>query len=131
MIGEDMPSAIPRHMDADADEDYLHYLEELQRSPKYFPTHSSQAFAQQPFDNSPSQSSDAHSQHSFDLFSVWPPPVGLRVEKSMRKAKKNIGSKDGLEKACKSGDFTKKEDCEAKKRSYSHRIRENLDSLEI
>ncbi|MED6116054.1 hypothetical protein PIB30_096508 [Stylosanthes scabra] len=39
--------------------------------------------------------------------------VNFRVEgmeKSMRKAKKNIGSKDGLqgmEKACKSGDFTK------------------------
>ncbi|MED6207073.1 hypothetical protein PIB30_032421 [Stylosanthes scabra] len=40
----------------------------------------------------------------------------------MRKAKKNIGSKNGLEKACKSGGFTKKEECEAEKRSYSHRI---------
>ncbi|MED6130491.1 hypothetical protein PIB30_001579 [Stylosanthes scabra] len=48
----------------------------------------------------------------------------------MRKAKKNIGSKNGLEKACKSGDFTKKEECEAEKRSYSHRIGANLDSLE-
>ncbi|MED6207387.1 hypothetical protein PIB30_035293 [Stylosanthes scabra] len=55
----------------------------------------------------------------------------IGVEKSMRKAKKNIGSKDGLEKACKSGDFTKKEECKAEKRSYSHRIRANLDSLEI
>ncbi|MED6164015.1 hypothetical protein PIB30_085552, partial [Stylosanthes scabra] len=55
----------------------------------------------------------------------------IGVEKSMKKAKKNIGSKDGLEKACKSGDFTKKEECEAEKQSYSHRIRANLDSLEI
>ncbi|MED6121917.1 hypothetical protein PIB30_034776 [Stylosanthes scabra] len=54
-----------------------------------------------------------------------------RVEKSMRKAKKNIGSKNGLENACKSGDFTKKEECEAEKWSYSHRIGANLDSLEI
>ncbi|MED6159172.1 hypothetical protein PIB30_039850 [Stylosanthes scabra] len=46
----------------------------------------------------------------------------IGVEKSMRKAKKNIGSKNGLEKACKSGDFTKKEECEAEKWSYSHRI---------
>ncbi|MED6140285.1 hypothetical protein PIB30_091685 [Stylosanthes scabra] len=54
----------------------------------------------------------------------------IGVEKSMRKAKKNIGSKNGLEKACKSGDFTKKEECEADKRSYSHRIGAKLDSLE-
>ncbi|MED6210184.1 hypothetical protein PIB30_061770 [Stylosanthes scabra] len=56
--------------------------------------------------------------------------TNLGVEKSMRKAKKNIGSKNGLEKACKSGDFTKKEEREAEKRSYSHRIGSNLDSLE-
>ncbi|MED6126708.1 ATP-dependent DNA helicase II subunit 2 [Stylosanthes scabra] len=55
----------------------------------------------------------------------------IGIEKSTRKAKKNIGSKDGLEKACKSGDFTKKKECEAEKRSYSHRIGANLDSLEI
>ncbi|MED6160439.1 hypothetical protein PIB30_051527 [Stylosanthes scabra] len=55
----------------------------------------------------------------------------IGVEKSMRKAKKNIGSKNGLEKACKSGDFTKKEECEVEKRSYSHRIGANLDFLEI
>ncbi|MED6199029.1 hypothetical protein PIB30_072139 [Stylosanthes scabra] len=54
----------------------------------------------------------------------------IGVEKSMRKAKKNIGSKNGLEKACKSGDFTKKEECEAEKWSYSHRIGANLDSSE-
>ncbi|MED6132427.1 hypothetical protein PIB30_018817 [Stylosanthes scabra] len=52
------------------------------------------------------------------------------VEKSMRKAKKNIGSKNGLEKACKSEDFVKKEECGAEKRSYSHRIGANLDPLE-
>ncbi|MED6134908.1 hypothetical protein PIB30_041312 [Stylosanthes scabra] len=38
----------------------------------------------------------------------------IGVGKSMRKAKKNIGSKNGLEKACKSGDFTKKEDCKGR-----------------
>ncbi|MED6111979.1 hypothetical protein PIB30_057376 [Stylosanthes scabra] len=54
----------------------------------------------------------------------------IRVEKSMRKAKKNSGSKNGLEKACKSGYFTKKEECEAEKWSYSHRIGAKLDSLE-
>ncbi|MED6209570.1 hypothetical protein PIB30_055948 [Stylosanthes scabra] len=56
--------------------------------------------------------------------------IFIGVEKSIRKAKKNIGSKDGLEKACKSRDFTKKEECEAEKRSYSYRIGANLDSLE-
>ncbi|MED6219865.1 hypothetical protein PIB30_039715 [Stylosanthes scabra] len=54
----------------------------------------------------------------------------IGVEKSMRKAKKNIGSKNGLKKACKSGDFTKKEECDTEKRSYSHRIGAKLDSLE-
>ncbi|MED6193917.1 hypothetical protein PIB30_023582 [Stylosanthes scabra] len=33
----------------------------------------------------------------------------IEIEKSMRKAKKNIGSKDGLE-TCKSGYFTKKQE---------------------
>ncbi|MED6157789.1 hypothetical protein PIB30_026726 [Stylosanthes scabra] len=56
--------------------------------------------------------------------------MGFGVDKSIRKAKKSIGSKNGLEKACKSGDFTKKEECEAEKRSYSHRIEAKLDSLE-
>ncbi|MED6173128.1 hypothetical protein PIB30_056390 [Stylosanthes scabra] len=37
----------------------------------------------------------------------------------MKKAKKNNGSKNGLEKACKSGDFTKKKECEAEKRRYT------------
>ncbi|MED6218123.1 hypothetical protein PIB30_024003 [Stylosanthes scabra] len=31
----------------------------------------------------------------------------IGVKKNMRKSKKNIGSKNGLEKACESGDFTK------------------------
>ncbi|MED6120756.1 hypothetical protein PIB30_024045 [Stylosanthes scabra] len=54
----------------------------------------------------------------------------IGVEKSLKKNKKNIGSKNGLEKACKSGDFAKKKECEAGKRSYSHRIGAYLDSLE-
>ncbi|MED6174257.1 hypothetical protein PIB30_067375 [Stylosanthes scabra] len=53
----------------------------------------------------------------------------IEIEKSMRKAKKDIRSKDGLEKACKSGDSTKKKECKAEKKSYSHRIGANLDSL--
>ncbi|MED6220279.1 hypothetical protein PIB30_043383 [Stylosanthes scabra] len=56
--------------------------------------------------------------------------IFIGVEKSMRKGKKNIGSKNGLEKACKSRDFTKKEECEVEKWSYSHPIGANLDSLE-
>ncbi|MED6181862.1 hypothetical protein PIB30_023223 [Stylosanthes scabra] len=40
------------------------------------------------------------------------------MEKSMRKAKKNIGSKNGVEKACKSGDFTK----EARMRSIEKQL---------
>ncbi|MED6209093.1 hypothetical protein PIB30_051356 [Stylosanthes scabra] len=67
----------PRPMDMDADEDYLQYLEELQRHPEYSPVHSSHAFAQHPFDNSESPSSDAHSQPSYNLSSVWPPPIDL------------------------------------------------------
>ncbi|MED6172349.1 hypothetical protein PIB30_049263 [Stylosanthes scabra] len=65
-----------------------------------------------------SRRSGGHHRHRF-----------IGVEKRMRKAKKNIGSKNGLEKACKSGDFTKKEECEAEKRSYSHQIGARLDSL--
>ncbi|MED6184247.1 hypothetical protein PIB30_045641 [Stylosanthes scabra] len=44
------------------------------------------------------------------------------MEKIMRKANKNIGSKDGVEKACKSGDFTK----EARMRSGEIRIRRSV-----
>ncbi|MED6212256.1 hypothetical protein PIB30_081555 [Stylosanthes scabra] len=69
-------------------------------------------------------------QNSYNLLNLLPPGalmyflVNLRVkgmEKSMRKAKKNIGSKDGLEgmeKACKSGDFTK----EARVRSEEKKL---------
>ncbi|MED6111086.1 hypothetical protein PIB30_049230 [Stylosanthes scabra] len=68
--------AIPRAMDMDADKDYLQYLEELRCHPEYSPIHSSQAFAQNPSDDTRSPSSDAHSQPNFDLSGVWPPLVG-------------------------------------------------------
>ncbi|MED6154405.1 hypothetical protein PIB30_112095, partial [Stylosanthes scabra] len=67
---------IPLPMDVDANEDYLQYLEELQRQPVYSPIHSSQAFAQHPSNDSQSQSSDVHSQPNYDFFSVLPPPLG-------------------------------------------------------
>ncbi|MED6140725.1 hypothetical protein PIB30_096243 [Stylosanthes scabra] len=67
---------IHRAMDVDTDKDYLQYLEELQRHPEYSPIHGNQAFARHPSDDSPSQTSDGHSQPSFNLFGVWPPPVG-------------------------------------------------------
>ncbi|MED6133568.1 hypothetical protein PIB30_029358 [Stylosanthes scabra] len=57
---------------------------------------------------------------------IW---AKIGIEKSMRKAKKNIGSKDGLEKACEKIS-QKKQECEGDKRSYSHRIGANMDSLE-
>ncbi|MED6192664.1 hypothetical protein PIB30_012268 [Stylosanthes scabra] len=47
---EEMP-AIPRALDVDADEVYLHYLEELRRHSEYSPIHSSQTFAEHPFDD--------------------------------------------------------------------------------
>ncbi|MED6190334.1 hypothetical protein PIB30_104914 [Stylosanthes scabra] len=74
-LEEEMPT-IPRLMDVDANEDYLQYLEELRRHPEYFPVHSGQAFAQNPSDDTQSSSSDARSQPSIDLSSIWPPPVG-------------------------------------------------------
>ncbi|MED6196178.1 hypothetical protein PIB30_044918 [Stylosanthes scabra] len=77
---EDVPDdeihAIPRPMDMDAIEDYLQYLEELRHRPEYSAIHSSQAFAQSLSDDDLSQSSDAHSQPSYDLSGVWPPSVG-------------------------------------------------------
>ncbi|MED6187777.1 hypothetical protein PIB30_079733 [Stylosanthes scabra] len=79
-LEEDAPEeemhVIHRPMDVDAGEDYLQFLEELQRHPEYFPFHSSQAFTQHPSDDSQSQSFDAHSQPSYDLSGVWPPLVG-------------------------------------------------------
>ncbi|MED6210244.1 hypothetical protein PIB30_062355 [Stylosanthes scabra] len=60
----------------DADEDYLQYSAELQRHPDYSPFHSSRAYAQRPSDDTQFPSSDAHSQPSFDLSGIWPPPVG-------------------------------------------------------
>ncbi|MED6164741.1 hypothetical protein PIB30_093076 [Stylosanthes scabra] len=48
----------------------------LRRHPEYSPIHSSQAFAQNPFDDAWSPSSHARSQPSFDLSSIWPPPIG-------------------------------------------------------
>ncbi|MED6212195.1 hypothetical protein PIB30_080880 [Stylosanthes scabra] len=72
---EEKMSAAPRAMDVDTDEDYLQYLEELCRHPEYSRFHSSQAFAQNPFDDPRSPSSDARSQPRFDLSGISPPPV--------------------------------------------------------
>ncbi|MED6174080.1 hypothetical protein PIB30_065447 [Stylosanthes scabra] len=69
-------SAVPRTMDVDADEDYLQYSEEIRRHPEYSSVHISQAFTQHSSDDVRSQSSDSHSQLSYDLFGIWLPPVG-------------------------------------------------------
>ncbi|MED6127622.1 hypothetical protein PIB30_089802 [Stylosanthes scabra] len=64
---EDKPKeemlALPRPMDVDADEDYLHYLEELRQHHEYSPIHSSQAFPQR-------------SSVDDELSGIWPPSVG-------------------------------------------------------
>ncbi|MED6172153.1 hypothetical protein PIB30_047437 [Stylosanthes scabra] len=66
---EEMP-VIPRPMDVDVDENYLQYLEELQRHPECSPIHNSQAFAQHPFDDTQYQFSDSHNQPSFNISGV-------------------------------------------------------------
>ncbi|MED6116063.1 hypothetical protein PIB30_096585 [Stylosanthes scabra] len=76
---------VPRTMDIDTDEDYLQYLEALRHLPEYSPAHSSQIFAQNPSEDAQSSPSDAHSQPSFDLSDIWPPPNGLNSRLSIRK----------------------------------------------
>ncbi|MED6111833.1 hypothetical protein PIB30_056064, partial [Stylosanthes scabra] len=70
---EEAPAA-PLAMDVYTDPDYLQFLEELQRHPKYSPFHSSQAVVQYHSDNSSDHHSDSHSLPSFELFGIWPPP---------------------------------------------------------
>ncbi|MED6134018.1 hypothetical protein PIB30_033643 [Stylosanthes scabra] len=91
---EDAPEeemhVIPRLIDVDADGDYLQYLEELQRHPQYSPIHSSQTFSQYPSDGYPSQSSNAHSQPSFDLSGVWPLPVAANPSHPRKTSRRRI-----------------------------------------
>ncbi|MED6185006.1 hypothetical protein PIB30_052873 [Stylosanthes scabra] len=54
-------------MDVDVVEDYLHYLKELQRHTEHSPLHSSQAYAQHPYEDSSAQLFFSHSHPSFKL----------------------------------------------------------------
>ncbi|MED6113844.1 hypothetical protein PIB30_074649 [Stylosanthes scabra] len=74
-----MPT-FPRTMDVDADEEYLRYLEELQRHPEYSPIHSSQELSQHPSDDVQSQSSDAHSVGGATIHHHLPATITFTLE---------------------------------------------------
>ncbi|MED6163615.1 hypothetical protein PIB30_081666 [Stylosanthes scabra] len=66
-------SSLP--MDIDAIEDYLQFIEELERRPEYSPIRSEHASVpESPEDPSDGQS-DSHNTSSYDLSVVWQPPL--------------------------------------------------------
>ncbi|MED6124272.1 hypothetical protein PIB30_057384 [Stylosanthes scabra] len=61
-------------MDIDAEEDYLRYINELERYPEYSPLRSSQASVQDVPAEASDRLSEGHNTSSHDLSGVWPTP---------------------------------------------------------
>ncbi|MED6124819.1 hypothetical protein PIB30_062487 [Stylosanthes scabra] len=73
-LEEDIPASSSLPMDIDATEDYLRFIEDLERLPEYSPIRSSQASVP----DSPEEPSDrlasAHDTSSYDFSGVWKAP---------------------------------------------------------
>ncbi|MED6199714.1 hypothetical protein PIB30_078527 [Stylosanthes scabra] len=65
-------SSLP--MDIDATEDYLQYVEELERRPEYYPLQSSRASVPDSPKEASNRQSNNHDTSSYDLSGVWQAP---------------------------------------------------------
>ncbi|MED6139089.1 hypothetical protein PIB30_080597, partial [Stylosanthes scabra] len=64
---EEVPASTFLPMDIDATEDYLQFIEELERHPGYSPIHSGQASVPDSPEDPSDQHSDRHDTPSYDL----------------------------------------------------------------
>ncbi|MED6144904.1 hypothetical protein PIB30_019873 [Stylosanthes scabra] len=64
-------------MDIDATEDYLQFIEELERRPVYSPIHSGHASVPDLPEDSSDQQFDSHNTSSYDLSGVWQHPSSV------------------------------------------------------
>ncbi|MED6199710.1 hypothetical protein PIB30_078506, partial [Stylosanthes scabra] len=71
---DEVPASCSLPMDIDADEDYLHFIEELGHRLEPSPLHSSQASVPASPEEASDRQSDGHNNLSYDLFGVWRAP---------------------------------------------------------
>ncbi|MED6157792.1 hypothetical protein PIB30_026729 [Stylosanthes scabra] len=71
---EGIPASPSLPMDINADEDYLCYIEELERRPEHSPLLSSQASVPDSYREASDRQFDSHNASSYDLSGVWPTP---------------------------------------------------------
>ncbi|MED6131912.1 hypothetical protein PIB30_014358 [Stylosanthes scabra] len=71
---ERIPTSSSLPMDIDAEEDYLRYIDELERPPEYSLLHSSQASVPDVPVETSDRLSDGHNASSYDLSGVWKTP---------------------------------------------------------
>ncbi|MED6143994.1 hypothetical protein PIB30_011239 [Stylosanthes scabra] len=71
---EGIPASPSLPMDIDAEEDYLRYIDELERRPEHSPLRSSQAFVPDVPAEASDRLSDSHNVSSYDLSGVWRTP---------------------------------------------------------
>ncbi|MED6135552.1 hypothetical protein PIB30_047622 [Stylosanthes scabra] len=77
-------SSLP--MDIDATEDYLRFIEDLERRPEPSPLHNSQASVPDLLEEASDRQSDNHNASSYDLSGVWQAPLsGEQMRCSDRK----------------------------------------------
>ncbi|MED6120745.1 hypothetical protein PIB30_023858, partial [Stylosanthes scabra] len=69
-----IPASSSLPMNIDADEDYLHYIKELERRREPSPLRSSQASVPDSPKGASNQQSDGHNASSYDPFGVWQAP---------------------------------------------------------
>ncbi|MED6176694.1 hypothetical protein PIB30_090681, partial [Stylosanthes scabra] len=69
---EEVPTSTSLPMDVDADDNYLQYLEVLQRSPEYSSIHSGHVSIPDLPEDSSDRRSVSHGAPGYDLSGVWP-----------------------------------------------------------
>ncbi|MED6195369.1 hypothetical protein PIB30_037294 [Stylosanthes scabra] len=76
---EEIPASSSLPMDIDATEDYLQFIEELERHPEYSPVRSGHASVSDSPEDALDRQSDGHNTSSYDLSGVCKPPSSVRV----------------------------------------------------
>ncbi|MED6170927.1 hypothetical protein PIB30_035892 [Stylosanthes scabra] len=78
-------------MDIDATEDYLQFIEELERRPEYSPIRSSNASVPDSPEDPSDRQSDGHNTSSYDLSGVWQPLSSVPRPSTGNRCKVRLG----------------------------------------
>ncbi|MED6213933.1 hypothetical protein PIB30_098241 [Stylosanthes scabra] len=76
---EEIPASSSLHMDIDATDDYLRFIEDLERRPEHSPLRSSQASVPDSPEEASDRQSDGHNTSSYNLSGVWQAPSSVSI----------------------------------------------------